>query len=161
MAIQASFESIEVRAFVNFLRAHAAVTRQLDSELVTDHGLTINDYEVLLHLSRAPAQMMRRVDLAKRVVLTPSGITRLLHGLERAGLVCKRACDSDARVVYAKLTEDGLTRLQAASEMHLESIRVLFCERFEPEELEALALLLARLPGAHPSDVEGHFLQHG
>jgi DNA-binding MarR family transcriptional regulator len=154
---QASFESIEVRAFVNFLRAHAAVTRELDRELVTDHGLTINDYEVLLHLSRAPNRMMRRVDLAKRVVLTPSGITRLLHGLQRAGLVCKESCDSDARVVYAKLTDDGVKRLAAASAMHLESIRELFCERFEPEELVVLASLLARLPGGQGSDVEGDF----
>jgi DNA-binding MarR family transcriptional regulator len=155
---QASFESIEVRAFVNFLRAHAAVTRELDRELVTDHGLTINDYEVLLHLSRAPNRMLRRVDLAKRVVLTPSGITRLLHGLQRAGLVCKESCDSDARVVYAKLTDEGAKRLSAASAMHLESIRELFCERFEPEELAVLASLLERLPGAQASDVEGDFL---
>jgi DNA-binding MarR family transcriptional regulator len=161
VATQASFESIEVRAFVNFLRAHAAVTRQLDGELVSDHGLTINDYEVLLHLSRAPEQMLRRVDLAKRVVLTPSGITRLLHGLERAGLVCKRACDSDARVVYAKLTDEGAKRLEAASQMHLESIRELFCERFDPEELAVLASLLERLPGARDSNVGVHLRRSG
>jgi DNA-binding MarR family transcriptional regulator len=145
VATQASFESIEVRAFVNFLRAHSAVTRQLDRELVTDHGLTINDYEVLLHLSRAPDRMMRRVDLAKRVVLTPSGITRLLHGLQQCGLVCKESCDSDARVVYAKLTNEGAERLERASEMHLESIRELFCERYSPDELAVLATLLERL----------------
>jgi DNA-binding MarR family transcriptional regulator len=161
VSTQASFESIEVRAFVTFLRAHAAVTRQLDRELVSDHGLTINDYEVLLHLSRAPNRMMRRVDLAKRVVLTPSGITRLLHGLQRAGLVCKESCESDARVVYAKLTDEGVKRLAAASAMHVESIRTLFCERFEPDEVAVLASLLARLPGGHGSDVEGHFLQLG
>jgi DNA-binding MarR family transcriptional regulator len=158
VANQATFESLEVRAFVNFVRAHAAVTRQLDRELVADHGLTINDYEVLLHLSRAPGQMMRRVDLARRVVLTPSGITRLLHGLQQAGLVCKEACESDARVVYAKLTDDGVKRLEAASVMHLESIRQLFSERFEEDEIAALASLLGRLPGAPDSDVEGHVL---
>lgn len=160
MSTQASFESIEVRAFITFLRTHAAVTRQLDRELVADHGLTINDYEVLLHISRAPDQMMRRVDLAKRVVLTPSGITRLLDGLQGAGLVCKESCESDARVVYAKLTDEGAKRLEAASTMHLESIRELFCARFEAEELEQLASLLARLPGAQGSDVEGHLFEH-
>jgi DNA-binding MarR family transcriptional regulator len=153
VATQASFESIEVRAFVNFLRAHAAVTRQLDRELVTDHGLTINDYEVLLHLSRAPGRMMRRVDLAKSIVLTPSGITRLLHGLQQSGLVCKESCDSDARVVYAKLTDEGVRRLARASEMHVESIRGLFCERFSPHELEVLAALLERLHAS--SGVDG------
>jgi DNA-binding MarR family transcriptional regulator len=161
VSTHASFESIEVRAFVHFLRAHAAVTRQLDRELVTDHGLTINDYEVLLHLSRAPNRMMRRVDLAKRVVLTPSGITRLLHGLQRAGLVCKESCASDARVVYAKLTDEGAKRLAAASAMHVESIRALFCERFDQQEVAVLASLLARLPGAHGSDVEDHSLGLG
>jgi DNA-binding MarR family transcriptional regulator len=145
VATQASFESIEVRAFVSFLRAHSAVTRQLDRELVTDHGLTINDYEVLLHLSRAPDRMMRRVDLAERVVLTPSGITRLLHGLQQCGLVCKESCETDARVVYAKLTDEGAKRLERASEMHLESIRELFCERFSHDELAVLVALLERL----------------
>ena len=159
MATQASFESIEVRAFVNFLRAHSAVTRQLDRELVTDHGLTINDYEVLLHLSRAPDRMMRRVDLAKMVVLTPSGITRLLHGLQQAGLVCKESCDSDARVVYAKLTDEGVRRLADASEMHVESIRELFCERFSHDELELLAAFLERLHAT--SRVDGDPIESG
>jgi DNA-binding MarR family transcriptional regulator len=158
VATQASFESIEVQAFVYFLRAHAAITRQLDRELVADHGLTINDYEVLLHLSRAPDRMMRRVDLAKRVVLTPSGITRLLEGLQCSALVCKESCESDARVVYAKLTDAGAERLAAASATHVESIRELFSQLFEPDEMATLASLLERLPGARASDVEGNTL---
>ena len=109
-----ALEAPEVLAFVSFIRAHAAVTRQLDRELVADHGLTINDYEVLLRLARSPDGMMRRVDLAQQVLLTPSGITRLLDGLQRCGYVEKAACASDARVVYAKLTEDGLEKLAAA-----------------------------------------------
>jgi DNA-binding MarR family transcriptional regulator len=133
---------------VSLLRTHAAVTRQLDRELVQDHGLTINDYEVLLHLSRADDRMMRRVDLANRVLLTPSGITRLLDGLERSGLVEKASCSTDARVVYAKLTAKGLKRLETASGSHLASIRALFAERFSEEELESLASYLERLPQA-------------
>jgi DNA-binding MarR family transcriptional regulator len=159
MATQAIFESIEVRTFVSFLRAHSAVTRQLDRELVTDHGLTINDYEVLLHLSRAPGRMMRRVDLAKRVVLTPSGITRLLHGLQQCGLVCNQSCESDARVVYAKLTDEGAKRLESASEMHVESIRGLFCEHFSPDELIVLTALLERLHTS--SGVDGDTVERG
>jgi DNA-binding MarR family transcriptional regulator len=135
-----------LEAWVSFLRAHAAITRQLDRELVNEHGLTINDYEVLLHLSRAPHKMLRRVDLAERVLLTPSGITRLLDGLERSDLVCKASCDSDARVVYAKLTEKGAKRLESASKSHLASVRALFAERFDSDDLERLADLLARLP---------------
>ena len=137
---------------MGFLRAHAAITRQLDRELVAEHGLTINDYEVLLHLSRTDEKMLRRVDLAERVLLTPSGITRLLDGLERSGLVSKASCDSDARVVYAKLTDKGAKRLESASKSHLASVRSLFGERFDEDELERLSDFLSRLPQTHGAD---------
>jgi DNA-binding MarR family transcriptional regulator len=75
--------------WMNFLRGHALIMRQLSAELVRDHELTLNDYEVLLHLSNAPDRMMRRVDLASSVLVTASGITRILHGLEREGWVEK------------------------------------------------------------------------
>jgi DNA-binding MarR family transcriptional regulator len=146
MSTQLTRRGAELDAWIAFLRAHAAVTRQLDRELVTEHGLTINDYEVLLHLSHAPERILRRVDLAERILLTPSGITRLLDGLERSGLVVKAACASDARVVYAKLTDKGAKRLEAASKSHLSSVRSLFSERFEEDELEQLAEFLRRLP---------------
>src|SRR3954449_10336162 len=81
-------------SWVSFLRAHAAITRQLNADLLNAHGLTLNDYEVLLHLSRAEHGMMRRVDLADSILLTASGITRLLDGLERAGYVSKETCQS-------------------------------------------------------------------
>src|SRR5438874_13266572 len=87
-----------LEAWVLFLRAHAAITRQLNADLLNEHGLTLSDYEVLLRLSNAEGGMMRRVDLAESVLLTASGITRLLDGLERAGFVEKASCASDARV---------------------------------------------------------------
>ena len=146
MTTQVSRRSLELQAWVGFIRAHAAITRQLDRELVAEHGLTINDYEVLLHLSRAEHKILRRVDLAERVLLTPSGITRLLDGLERGGLVSKASCETDARVVYAKLTEKGAKRLESASKSHLASVRALFGERFDEEELERLSDFLSRLP---------------
>jgi len=142
-----SLESVEVQAFVNFVRAHACVVRGLDRELVADHGLTINDYEVLLRLYRAPDRMMRRVDLAQQVLLTPSGITRLLEGLQRSGFVEKAACDTDARVVYAKLTDAGREKLRSATGDHVASIRALFGDRFSGAELRTLCDFLERL---HP-----------
>jgi len=145
MSIQSSVEGVEVQAFVSFVRAHASVVRGLDRELVADHGLTINDYEVLLRLARAPDRMMRRVDLAQEVLLTPSGITRLLDGLQSCGLVEKAACDSDARVVYAKLTDAGREKLKTATDDHVASIRALFGERFRDEELRTLCDFLDRL----------------
>src|SRR5256885_7531019 len=86
--------------WIAYLRSHSAITRELSAQLQREHGLTLNDYEVLLHLSHAEGGMMRRVDLAESILLTASGITRLLEGLERSGLVCKHACASDARVSY-------------------------------------------------------------
>jgi DNA-binding MarR family transcriptional regulator len=135
----------EQRAFVALVRAHVATTRRLSATLESDHGLTLNDYEVLLHLNHAPDRMMRRVDLAKSVLLTPSGITRLLEGLERSGYVERAKCDTDARVTYALLTDAGQEKLQEASETHIEDIQSHFTERFTGDELDALGGLLARL----------------
>ena len=134
--------------WVFFLKAHAAVTRQLSAELVAAHGLTLNDYEVLLRLSRAPDRRMRRVDLAQEVLLTPSGITRLLEGLERAGLVCRVACKTDARVSYAQLTEDGTAKLREAAQTHVAGIHERFLGHFDDAERETLAELLGRLADA-------------
>lgn len=132
-------------AFVALLRAHAATTRQLNAQLLADHGLTISDYEVLLRLSRSPDRRMRRVDLAGEVLLTASGVTRLLDGLERNGLVERAACDSDRRVVYAVLTDVGSEKLESAGESHRAQIDELFTTRLEGGELESLAALLSRL----------------
>ena len=148
MSTQISEEAVEVQAFVSFVRAHASVVRGLDRELVADHGLTINDYEVLLRLARAPDRMMRRVDLAQQVLLTPSGITRLLDGLQCSGFVEKAACDTDARVVYAKLTDAGRKKLKTATDDHVASIRAMFGERFSEKELGVLCGFLDRL---HPA----------
>ena len=137
-----------LEAWVRLLRAHAAATRALSARLVHEHGLTINDYECLLHLARADERALRRVDLADRLLLTPSGVTRLLDGLERAGHVEKRSCESDARVTYAALTDAGLRKLEQASADHVAAVRELFEERFSPDELATLATLLGRLPGA-------------
>ena len=136
-----------VDAFVRLLRAHAATTRQLSAELVNDHGLTINDYEALLRLARADDQKLKRVELAESLILTASGVTRLLDGLERSGYVEKGSCDSDARVTYAVLTDAGRAKLAEASKSHIASIRALFEERLDSRELATLAELLGRLPG--------------
>jgi DNA-binding MarR family transcriptional regulator len=135
----------EQRAWVSLMRAHVAAMRRFNGDLSSAHGLTINDYEVLLHLAHAPDRMMRRVDLAKSVLLTPSGITRLLEGLERCGYVERASCSSDARVTYALLTDEGYEKLREASATHVEGIRSHFAD-FSPEELETLAAMLGRLP---------------
>jgi DNA-binding MarR family transcriptional regulator len=136
----------QFKAWVSFLRAHAAITRELSAQLQREHGLTLNDYEVLLHLSHAEGGRMRRVDLAQQILLTASGITRLLEGLEQSGFVCKDTCPSDARVSYAKLTDAGAAKLKEAAKTHLQDIDDLFLSRYSGSELATLGELLARLP---------------
>jgi DNA-binding MarR family transcriptional regulator len=142
----------EQRAWVALLRAHASAMRRFNGELMSAHELTLNDYEVLLRLAQEPERMMRRVDLAKSVLLTPSGITRLLEGLERCGYVERASCSSDARVTYALLTDEGYEKLRQASSTHVEGIRSHFAGRFSEEELETLASLLCQLPLDGPED---------
>lgn len=138
-------QSSAVRAFAALVRAHAAAIRQLNAQLTRDHGLTINDYEVLLRLARAPDRRMRRVDLASEVLLTASGITRLLDGLERSGLVERGSCDTDRRVVYAVLTDAGLDKLRSASKSHVAQIEELFSARLDESEQAAFGDLLERV----------------
>ena len=130
---------------MSFLRAHASITRELSARLEAAHGLTLNDYDVLVQLAYAPDRQLRRVDLARSVLLSPSGITRLLDGLEREGWVEKGHCASDARVTYAVLTDVGLTKFRAVRKTHIVDIETVFGSRFSPEELEHVSLLLGRL----------------
>jgi DNA-binding MarR family transcriptional regulator len=147
-------QSLEAQSFVSLMRAHAAVTRKLNAQLSAEHDLTLNDFEVLLRLARAEDRRMRRVDLAEQVLLTASGITRLLDGLERAGFVERASCSSDRRVVYAVLTDAGLTKLREAAPSHFAQVEELFGGRFEDGELVDLSSLLTRLGGEDPGTCE-------
>jgi DNA-binding MarR family transcriptional regulator len=137
-----------ISAWAGLLKAHAATTRELSTELQAEHGLTINDYECLLLLSHAEDGAMRRIDLAGELLLTPSGVTRLLDGLQESGYVCNHSCESDARVKYAVLTDHGRRKLEDASRSHLAAVGELFGQRFSEDELQTLGELLGRLPGA-------------
>jgi DNA-binding MarR family transcriptional regulator len=140
--------SAALDAWARLLHAHASTTRALSGSLLAEHCLTLKDYEALLRLARAEDGRMRRVDLAEELMLTASGVTRLLDGLEAAGYVERASCSTDRRVVYAVITDVGRNKLEEASESHLAEVQALFDERFRPEELERLAELLGRLPGA-------------
>ena len=139
---------LAVAAWVRLMGAHSAMTRSFNAHLQSTAGLTVTDFEVLRRLAEAEGGRMRRVDLAPAVGLTPSGITRLLDGLEASGVVCKEHCASDARVTYATITPEGRRALAAAAETHLVILEAVFGERFTPEETSALVELLGRLPGA-------------
>ena len=141
-----------VRAWTRLLRAYVSTTRLLSAELQEEHGLTINDYEALLVLSRADDSRLKRVELARSLMLTPSGITRLLQGLEDAGLVERATCATDLRVTYAQLTYAGREKLEAAASGHVASIRGLFEEHFAQKEIDAIAEILGKLPGVAEGD---------
>jgi DNA-binding MarR family transcriptional regulator len=132
--------------WVRFLRAHAAITRELSARLEASHGLTLSDFDVLVQLFHAEGHRLRRIDLARQVLLTASGITRLLDGLERSGWVEKARCSSDQRVTYAVLTDAGLEKISAAREAHHCDTEELFGAKFTDDELETLDGLLRHLP---------------
>jgi DNA-binding MarR family transcriptional regulator len=138
-----------LEAWRSYLQSHASIVRVLDAELVAEHAMTTRDYEVLLYLAQADGRRLAMSALAERTMLTRSGITRLVDGLVESGLIERVACPNDARVCYAALTESGYDKLRRAGCTHVASIRHLFLEHFTPEEIEQLASLLSRLPGAH------------
>jgi DNA-binding MarR family transcriptional regulator len=142
-----STQEIGTDAFVALVRAHADGHERLNAQLATDHGLTISDFEVLLRLARAPDHRLRRVDLAQQVVLTPSGITRLLDGLERQGWVERASCSEDRRVVYAVITVAGVAKLREARSTHVPQSEEHFAPSREPREPRQL---LGRLGGEAP-----------
>jgi DNA-binding MarR family transcriptional regulator len=148
MSSQVLIEQTSARAFAALLRAHAAATRALSAQLSAEHGLTLSDYEVLLRLAHAPERRMRRVDLSEQVLLSASGITRLLDGLERSGLVERASCSTDRRVVYAVLTPEGLETLRTAAKSHLDQIDSYFSVRLDSDQLEQLTALLSKLEEA-------------
>jgi DNA-binding MarR family transcriptional regulator len=141
-------EGAALDAWRSYLRSHASILRVLDAELAAQHGMTTRDYEVLLYLAQAPDRRLPMSALAESTMLTRSGITRLVDGLVAGGLIERAACPSDARVSYAQLTDEGFERLRQAGCTHVASIRRLFLERFTPHEIDQLASLLGRLPGA-------------
>ena len=130
---------LELAAWTGFLRAHTKVTRTLDQELESECGLSLAQYDVLIQLARAPERRLRMTELADSVLLSRSGLTRLVDRLVTAGLVERQACPSDARGMYARLTAEGRDRLRAASGPHLRGVREHVTGRLSATQLRALA----------------------
>jgi DNA-binding MarR family transcriptional regulator len=143
-----SLDGIALEAWRSYLQSHASIVRELDAELIAEHGMTTRDYEVLLYVAQAPDRRLAMSALAARTMLTRSGITRLVDGLVANGLIERVACSEDARVSYAELTDAGFRKLRDAGCTHVASIRRLFLERYSEPEIEQFASLLSRLPGA-------------
>lgn len=134
----------------SFLRAHAGIVRNLERELVTDTGLPLAWYDVLLQLAEAPGRRLRMAELADSVLLSRSGLTRLVDRLQAEGLVCRERSVDDARGTFTVLTDAGFERLRAAAPTHLAGIQRHWLEHFDDDELRLLGELLGRLDG--PAD---------
>jgi DNA-binding MarR family transcriptional regulator len=140
---------VELGAWRGLLRVHSAIVRELDHELQEAHGLPLTHYEVLIYLYAAPGRRLRMSELASSVLLSQSGVTRLVDRLERDGLVARERCDDDRRGLFARLTTAGVARLAKARPTHLAGVRRLFLRQFSDEELADLAELWERvLPGS-------------
>jgi len=135
----------ELAAWRGMLRAHAALTKELDAQLAREHKLPLSSYEVLLYLADAPEGRMRMSELAQSVLLSRSGLTRLVDRLEREGLLRRKACESDARGFFAEITPKGRRLFDAARRTHLDGVRDLFLSRFSRDELRALGALWQKL----------------
>lgn len=136
---------------IKLSRAHATVTRRLDNVLSGLHGLSFADFMILYYLERAPGAKLRRVDLAERLGLTASGVTRSLLPLEKLGLVSRQPDPRDARVGYATLTDSGRQLLGYA----VMSVRAIAQDSTEPvpaDQIEAVSALLGRLAGMNSSN---------
>lgn len=139
----------ELAAWRGFLRVHAALFKELDAELQAEHTMPLSSYEVLLTLHSSPDGEMRMSEIADSVLLSRSGLTRLVDRLERDGLLERRDCPTDKRGALAAITDEGRRRFEAARHTHLAGVRSRFLERLGAEDLDRLAAAWERvLPGA-------------
>jgi DNA-binding MarR family transcriptional regulator len=128
-----------------FLSAHSRVMRVLEAELLAESQMALADFDVLCRLAEAPDQSLRMHDLADSVLLSRSGVTRLVDRLVRLGYVARRPCPGDHRGKLAVLTPAGLERTLRASPVHMRGVSAQFIDRLSAEELLTLRTLMARL----------------
>jgi len=126
-------------------RAQVRIARHLETELLVAHDLALASFDVLTYLADSPERRLRMNDLAGRVLLSRSGLTRLIDRLQRDGLVTREACSSDARGLFAVLTPVGVARLAEATPTYLRAIRTRFLDALGPGELAAVRAMLAGL----------------
>jgi DNA-binding MarR family transcriptional regulator len=135
----------ELAAWRGMLETHSRVVAELDAELVRDHGLPLTSYEVLMNLSDAEGHKLRMGELADRLLLSRSGITRVADRLERQGLIVRERCTDDGRGFFAHLTDQGSEMVGAARPDHLAGVRRHFLDRLTPQEVDALGSIWRRL----------------
>ncbi len=141
-------DDLHLAAWRSLLEAHAAVTDLLERELEQERGLALSKFEVLLQLADAPDGRMRMLELAESVLLSKSGLSRLIDRMEDAGLVRRERCPSDRRGAFAVITEEGMGILGRAAPVHLRGIQQHFARHLDDEEVRVLAKLLGKVNAA-------------
>jgi DNA-binding MarR family transcriptional regulator len=145
----ATLDPQELRAWRGMLQVHAAVTRELDAQMHREHGLSVSAYEVLMFLGDAEGGRLRMADIADRVLLSRSGLTRLVDRMERDGLLRRERCEDDARGYNALISDKGRELFGQARRTHLDGVRERFLSHLSPDELRTLARLWEKVaPGA-------------
>lgn len=137
----------ELGAWRGILQVHAVITRELDAELLASHDLSLSSYEVLMTLATHPDGSLRMSELADAVLISRSGLTRLVDRLERSGLVRRRPCPDDARGQLAEVTAAGRRLFEKARATHLEGVRRRFIAHFGDDELDELGAFWTRVLG--------------
>jgi DNA-binding MarR family transcriptional regulator len=132
-------------------RAHAVLLRRFDNALGSQHGISFGDFQLLNHLARAPGGRLRRVDLAERVGLTASGVTRTLLPLEKIGLVTRQPDPRDARVGFAAITPVGHEMVDNASAV-VELVSREAVRGIAPEQVALLAAILGTIAGMNSTN---------
>jgi DNA-binding MarR family transcriptional regulator len=138
-------DDLEMQAWRSLLSAHSKLMSRLDAELQASQGMSVSDYGVLVQLSEAEGGHMRMSELADRLLLSPSGLTRRLDGLVRAGFVNRTRCPTDRRGAFAVLTEAGRARLRQAAPDHVDQVRRNFVDRLTRDQLKALVDALGKV----------------
>jgi DNA-binding MarR family transcriptional regulator len=139
------FNELELDAWRGFLRTHAMLVRELDEELTERHGLPLSSYDVLIQLDESPEGRLRMSNLADAVLLSRSGLSRLVTRLEKQGLLEREECASDARGSFAAITDQGRARLAEARTTHREGVRKRFLDKLGEREQRQLARVWSRL----------------
>lgn len=138
-------DDVQMAAWRNFLTAYRRVVDQLSNELRDTEDLPLSWYDVLVQLSEAPDGSLRMLELADAVLLSKSGLSRLVDRMQTAGLVRRETCEGDGRGVMAVLTDTGRQRLVDAAPTHVRGVRQHFVDVLEPDETAVLASALQRV----------------
>jgi DNA-binding MarR family transcriptional regulator len=145
----------ERAAWSGFIRAHASIVKELDTELQAAHGLPLSSFDVLVQLSLASEGRMQMFELAEAVHRSRSGLTRLVDRLERQGLIERHKGERDPRQVFACITKPGLERLAETTPTHLAGVRRRFLGRLSRNQVEQLAVVWDQLLGSVPEREPG------